>query len=357
MKILGWMITRMVLARFLLILLGICIFVVTLDTVSFARDILEAKGNELSAVFTYFLLKLPLALSNFLPISSLLAILLTFSELSYRNEMTAIWNAGVSHFRLILALLPLGLVCGGLNFLLSDRAIPMVSPTLHEWAIGDYGKKRLNLGEKDPLWMRAGNDIVRAEDANPQATSLSGVAIFRRDPEGLLREQIHAERADLRNGRWELDNAVVYYRSNLPASRVDRLIYSGDMRPAAAGARTGDPEEMSSADLRYFIENSGFGIRPAYVYETWWNKRLTLFLSTFMFLAVAVPLSSSFRRGGGIGIFFALGVAIGFSYFLLDGITLTLGETGIVPSWMAAWTPLMAYSALAITLVLRAEEL
>jgi lipopolysaccharide export system permease protein len=50
-------------------------------------------------------------------------------------------------------------------------------------------------------------------------------------------------------------------------------------------------------------------------------------------------------------------VAIGFSYFLLDGITLTLGETGIVPSWMAAWTPLMAYSALAITLVLRAEEL
>jgi lipopolysaccharide export system permease protein len=89
MRILGWMITRMVLARFFLIVLGISIFVVTLDMVSFARDILELKGNSLSAVLIYFLLKLPIALSSFLPISSLLAILLTFSELSYRNEMTA----------------------------------------------------------------------------------------------------------------------------------------------------------------------------------------------------------------------------------------------------------------------------
>jgi lipopolysaccharide export system permease protein len=357
MRILGWMITRMVLARFFLIVLGISIFVVTLDMVSFARDILELKGNDLSAVLIYFLLKLPIALSSFLPISSLLAILLAFSELSYRNEMTAIWNAGVSHFRLIIALLPLGLFCGGLNFLLNDQAIPLVSPTLNEWAIGDYGKKRINLGEKDPLWMRAGNDIVRAEESNHQSTSLNRVTIFRRDPNGLLREQIHAERADLKNGRWELTNVVVYYRSNLPPNRVDRLIYSGNMRPAAAGARTGDPEEMSSADLRYFIENRGFGIRPTYVYETWWNKRITLFLSTFMLLAVAVPLSSSFRRGGGIGIFFAVGVAIGFSFFILDGITLTLGETGIVPAWMAAWAPLIAFSALATTLVLRAEEL
>jgi lipopolysaccharide export system permease protein len=355
--IIGWMITRMVLARFFLIVLGIAIFVVTLDVVTFARDILALRGNDLSAVLTYFMLKLPIALTTFLPISSLLAILLTFSELSYRNELPAIWNAGVSHLRLIFALLPLSLFLGGLNFLINDQAVPRVAPTLHEWGIGDYGKKRLNLGKNDPLWMRSGPDIVRAGGSNPQATSLTDLIIFRRDPDGLLREQIHARRADLRNRRWELYEAVVYYRSNLPPNRVDRLIYSGDMRPAAAGARSGDPEEMSSADLRYFINNAGFGIRPAYVYQTWWNKRLTLFLSTFMLLAITVPLASTFRRGGGIGIFFAIGVGIGFLFFILDGITLTLGEIGIVPAWMAAWIPIFAFSALAATLVFRAEEL
>jgi lipopolysaccharide export system permease protein len=311
----------------------------------------------MSAVLIYFVLKLPVTMTRFIPISSLLAILLTFTELSYRNELSAIWNAGVSHLQLIIALLPLGLFLGGVNFLINDQAIPRVTPTLHEWGIGDYGKKRLNLSKNDPLWMRAGNDIVRAAKSNAHATSLTDVTIFRRDANGLLREQIHAARADLVRGRWELNRAIVYYRSNLPAHRVDRLIYSSDMRPAAAGARTGDPEEMSSADLSYFIDNAGFGIRPAYVYETWWNKRLVMFLSTFMLIAITVPLASTFRRGGGIGIFFAIGVGIGFLFFILDGITLTLGEIGVIPAWMAAWVPMFIFTALAMTLVFRAEEL
>jgi lipopolysaccharide export system permease protein len=357
MKTIAWLVTRMVLARFFLIVLGITIFVVTLDVVTFARDILALKNNEMSAVLTYFVLKLPVTMTRFIPISSLLAILLTFTELSYRNELSAIWNAGVSHLQLIIALLPLGLFLGGVNFLINDQAIPRVTPTLHEWGIGDYGKKRLTLSKNDPLWMRAGNDIVRAAKANSLATSLTDVTIFRRDPNGLLREQIHAARADFFRGRWELSRAIVYYRSNLPPHRVDRLIYSGDMRPAAAGARTGDPEEMSSADLSYFINNAGFGIRPAYVYETWWNKRLAMFLSTFMLIAITVPLASTFRRGGGIGIFFAIGVGIGFLFFILDGITLTLGEIGAIPAWMAAWVPMFIFTALAMTLVFRAEEL
>ena len=357
MKVIAWLITRMVLARFFLIVLGITIFVVTLDVVTFARDILALKNNDMSAVLTYFLLKLPIAMTRFLPISSLLAILLTFTELSYRNELSAIWNAGVSHVQLVIALLPLGLFLGGINFLINDQAIPHVTPTLHEWGIGDYGKKRLNLGKNDPLWMRSGNDIVRASGSNSQATSLTDVTIFRRDANGLLREQIHAARADLVRGRWELNGAVVYYRSNLPPHRVGRLIYSGNMRPAAAGARTGDPEEMSSADLSYFIQNAGFGIRPAYVYETWWNKRVAMFLSTFILIAITVPLASTFRRGGGIGIFFAIGVGLGFLFFILDGITLTLGEIGVIPAWMAAWVPILIFTALATTLVFRAEEL
>ncbi len=150
---------------------------------------------------------------------------------------------------------------------------------------------------------------------------------------------------------------MVYYRSNLPPSRVERLIYSGSMRPAAAGARSGDPEEMTSADLRYFIDNNGFGIRPAYVFSTWWNKRLALFVSAFLMLAICVPLATRFRRGSGVALFFALGVGLGFSFFVLDGITLTLGEIGLVPAWMAAWTPILVFSAIAATLVFRAETL
>ena len=65
---------------------------------------------------------------------------------------------------------------------------------MREWGIGDYGEKKLKVGgERDPIWMRAGRDILRAGSANAQATELEDVIIFRRDDDGLLREQIMAK--------------------------------------------------------------------------------------------------------------------------------------------------------------------
>ena len=139
-----------------------------------------------------------------------------------------------------------------------------------------------------------------------------------------MREQIVAKQAELQGDRWNLKNVIVYYRENLPASRLDSLVYSGAMKPAAAGARSGDPEEMTISDLNYFIANSGFGIRPAWVYETWWQKRIALFFATFVMIALCIPLATHFRRGGGLGALFAIGVGLGFFYF-------------VVTAWPSPW--------------------
>jgi hypothetical protein len=59
---------------------------------------------------------------------------------------------------------------------------------------------------------------------------------------------------------------------------------------------------MSLNELSYFIENQGFGIRPVWVYETWANKRLSLFLSGLLMVGLSVPLATRFRRGGGLAV-------------------------------------------------------
>ena len=357
MKIIGWMLTRMILIRFIFVLFGISIFVITLDVVTYAKEILALDNGSPAIVFSYFLMRAPGTLSTFLPISVLLALLLVLMELSYRNEMPAIWSAGISPFRLVLMLLPFALMAGGLNFLLNDRAVPGAAPILREWGIGDYGEKKLKVGgERDPIWMRAGRDILRAGSANAQATELEDVIIFRRDEAGLLREQIMAKRAVLNQDRWHLSNVLVYYRDNLPPNRLDQMIYSGSFRPAAAGARSGDPEEMSMSDLGYFIENSGFGIRPTWVYQTWWHKRLTLFVTALAMVALCIPLAVRFRRGGGIGVMFAVGIGLGFLFFIVDGISLTMGELGFVTPWFAAWAPVLGLAAVAGVISFRTEH-
>jgi lipopolysaccharide export system permease protein len=357
MKIIGWMLTRMILLRFAFILIGISIFVVTLDIVAYSTEILDLRAGNLDIILEYAGLRAPSILSTFLPLSVLLALLLTLTELSYRNEIPAIWSTGVSPTRLMIMLVPFALLAGGIHFLLSDQGIPRAEPTLREWGIGDYSEKKLKVGGKgDPLWMRAGKDILRAESSNRQATSLTNVVIFRRDDQGLLTEQIVAGSAALKDGRWVLSNVIVYYRDNLPPNRLESLIYSGNFRPAAAGARSGDPEEMSLSDLGYFIDNQGFGIRPTWVYETWWHKRLSLFVTALIMIAICIPLAVRFRRGGGIGILFTVGIGLGFLFFVLDGITMTMGELGFVRPWLAVWGPVLAFAAIAGIITFQAER-
>ena len=356
MKIVGWMLIRMVATRYLAILLGVSFFVLSLDVLGNSKDIQALRPGDASILLEYTLLRAPSVISNYMGISMLLAMLLSLTELSYRNEMVALWAAGLSPARLTVLLLPLAFLAGGLQFMLTDTAIPATTPQLRDWGIGDYGSEKLKVGEKDPIWMRAGPDILRAGSANADSTELRDLIIFRRDENGLLREQIYAKSSKLSGERWTLSDVLVYYRDNLQPSKLDTLVYSGAMKPAQAGARSGAPEDMSLADLGYFIDNQGFGIRPVWVYQTWQHKRVSLFFSSLLMISLCIPLATKFRRGGGLGALFAIGVGLGFLYFIIDGISLTMGELGFVKPWLAAWLPLIAFGSLAMVLTLRAEN-
>ena len=73
----GWMLTRMILMRFLMLLFGICVFFITLDVFTYADDVLELNDGQLSSLATYAILLLPNAVSTFLAMCVLLSLLLT----------------------------------------------------------------------------------------------------------------------------------------------------------------------------------------------------------------------------------------------------------------------------------------
>ncbi len=346
----------MILIRFLGVLFGITFFVLTLEIVAYTKEILALDPISYVAVGKYMFVRASSFLTTFLPLSLLLAMLITISELSYRNELTAIWSIGVSPLRLVFMLLPVAVIASLLHFTLSDRALPASATVLKEWGIGDYQAKKRQLNSNDPIWMRAGNDILRANSVSLDGRVLNGVTIFRRNNDGLLTNQINAKSAQLKDGKWALLDVIDYANGETRPERFEIMIYPGELKPAAFGARSGDPEEMTSTALSYYINNDGFGIRPVWVYQTWWHKRFTLLIIPLVMIALCVPLATKYRRGGGIGILFAIGVSLGFLFFVLDGVSVTLGELGFVPPWLAAWTPALAFSALAINMGLRTEK-
>jgi lipopolysaccharide export system permease protein len=73
-------------------------------------------------------------------------------------------------------------------------------------------------------------------------------------------------------------------------------------------------------------------------------------------IAICIPLATRFRRGGGLGMLFAIGVGLGFIFFVVDGLALTMGELGFVRPWMAAWMPILSFGAMATAMGLRNER-
>ena len=112
MKIIGLMLNRMVAVRFFGILLGISFFVLSLDVLTNAKDLQALRPNDMTILLQFMLYRAPSVLVNYMGISMLLAMLLSLTELSYRNEMAAMWAAGLSPARLIIMLLPLSIWYG-----------------------------------------------------------------------------------------------------------------------------------------------------------------------------------------------------------------------------------------------------
>jgi lipopolysaccharide export system permease protein len=355
MSTIGWLVSRMILVRFVTILLGISAFVVSLTLVTYSEEIMKQGGGGAMALAHYAALLLPVTASAFMAIAVLLGILLTLVELSYRSELTAIWATGLSPLKVVMLLLPMSLVIGGITFLIADQAVPRVSSKLIDWGVGEYSRKKAQVGQKGAIWLRAGNDILRASKANADASELSGIIIFRRDATGKLTEEIHASSARLTGRRWQLDDVIIYHAENVEPNRLSRMIYSGNMRPAREGKRSGKPAEMSTVDLGYFIRNAGFGIKPVHVFETWWHRRMSLLFTPWLMVALCIPLAVKFRRGGGAGRLFMVGLAVGFTFSIFEGISLTMGEVGFVPPWFGAWAPFLVYACVAGAMTFRAE--
>jgi lipopolysaccharide export system permease protein len=72
-------------------------------------------------------------------------------------------------------------------------------------------------------------------------------------------------------------------------------------------------------------------------------------------LGLALSLKASPRRSG-FGPKIGLAVATGVGYWIVLGITVSLGKSGLMPPWTAVWTPNFLFGGIALSIFLYDEE-
>jgi lipopolysaccharide export system permease protein len=288
-----------------------------------------------------------------LPITAVLAGLLTFAELVRHGELTAMYTAGLSKPRLAAAMLPVALLIALVQFLIEDQAVPAAVGALRTWGIGDYGS-----GEDEPAvsWLRHGDDIVRIQRLDAAAGELGGVTIFRRDREGNLIAEIEAASASYEDGSWSLHDVTRSWVGSGAVEHEDRLSWAGELDPSLLAAVIAHPRETPLRQLIQVNRAPGLGTQPSYRYKLWLQERLAAPATTIAMILVVVALARPSGGRAAQGWLLAMGVAVGFLCWTFDGLALAIGDLGLVPPALAAWTPLLVFATTAASIMLHQER-
>jgi lipopolysaccharide export system permease protein len=347
-------VSRLLFVHLLPLLIGLVALLQILDLLNSADDITARHGGNVSSLATYAALRLPQIINLILPFAMLMAALLCLARLVRGNEIIALKAGGFSFYRLLLAFVPATFVIGIAYFIVNDQLVPWATKTLATWDAAPQ-PARVNSA---PVWLRDGPVLVGVDGVAENGHLLTGVRVFERNERGILTEQIVANRASFRDGHWYFQEAWRFNMTegqNTAAIFAAELLWNTLLTPEHFANLATDPATLSFKDLLLFIIRPNVGARSVYFYQTWLQHKVALPISLLVMILLAAPVAQGMLRQGGMATGLALGVALGFLYFVCEGLMLTLGETGALAPLVAAWAPPVLFGTLGAFWLLRVE--
>ncbi len=156
----------------------------------------------------YFASKIPLIVTQVLPLAVLMGVFMTLGGLSRTSELTAMRAGGLSLWRIAAPLLCISAGMSLLLLLAGEFVVPASVRTMNQiYEMEVKGKPGLSL-RRENVWFREGTDIVHVRLALPEKLSLQGVTIYRVDADFSLSSRLDAQEAVFRNEKWLISAGI-----------------------------------------------------------------------------------------------------------------------------------------------------
>jgi lipopolysaccharide export system permease protein len=312
--------------------------------------------------FLYFALKMPMFVFHITPVSMLVAVLVTLGVMNHNREITAVRCAGVTMTHLCAPLVLLAVLASLLVFLTNEFLVPAATRQA-QFVLDTHIKNRpaRSIFRQNRIWFYGErNTIFNIQMLDPVENLMEGVTLFRFDETGTrLVQRIDARRARYRRGRWDFFNVTT--RAFLPDGTIKvvslpRRRMRLAEKPADVSQYRERPEEMNLAALAEYVRKlRRGGFNPtAYVVDL--QAKVSLPLVSLVVTLLAIPISFRARSGGSIIASLGASLTLGFAYWIIISIGISLGHAGKLPPLAAAWLPNLFFASLAGYLWLNLEQ-
>jgi LPS export ABC transporter permease LptG/LPS export ABC transporter permease LptF len=292
-----------------------------------------------------------------LPVSSLVAALLSLGIMSKYNEITAMKACGISLYRAVLPVILLGLVVSLFSFYLQDTVIPVSNRKAEEFFEKIHDIPPRNHVFLDRRWVmgKDRNRIYHYRHFEPMTATFSQISLFDLDRNSWsLRRRIYAERANLLQNELNLRNS--WERQFSEGRPVSFQKAESTILPISEGegffieARP-ETDEMNFSELKAYIRDIEEKNFDSYPYKLNLQSKLAFPLAALIMTLLGIPFSFAMGKRGAL---FGMGLSllIAMVYWGALGVFKSLGFVKALSPFLAAWGPNVLFGLVGIYLLL-----
>jgi lipopolysaccharide export system permease protein len=343
---------RLFLGRTLAVLVLLVLVLMTLDLLGESGKILAVPGNGEAELWHYVTLRVPLLIQRFLPFSALLGALIVFTSLNQHSEVVAMKAAGLSAHQILAPLMVASLAIALAAFAFNEGVAVKSARMVTAWDENGYQPVRAS-----NVWVIADGDLVHARIVSGRGAGLQlqGVKIYDRTG-GALRQVIEADRAVQSGGAWRLEEVRSYDTQTNLVRRAPSLTALAGVTPDRFTLAKVNPDERDVFALSDDIAALEAAGRPSEEARAGLWHKFSGPLSIVLMPLLAAVAAFGLARSGKVLLRAAAGMALGFAYFVVDNLSLALGNVGAYPAWLAAWAPFVLFFLIGETVLVRSEE-
>jgi lipopolysaccharide export system permease protein len=314
--------------------LGLSLFVDFFDRL---KDFIKYAAPP-SAILRYFFFKAPLFVTQAAPAAALTASLLSLGLLSRHKEILALKSCGISSLQIarpiVLAAGVLSIAVWGWNEFIVPYAFHM---SRYINTVEIKGKTFKGLFHEQGFWYHGAQAFYHIDHFDSRKNILFGLTIYTLDGHFRLRSLVEASQARWHEGQWHFENLrakSLYTETTLPA-------LAGQIRlpekPEDFALVDMEADEFSSQQLRTHIadlQRKGLEtIRYQVDLELKGAVPLATLAMALIGIALVVPGAKQLTLPTALG----LSLIVGFSYWIFLALTVSLGHSGALSPFFAAW--------------------
>jgi len=344
---------RAFLARFVGLLLGLVLFLQTLDLLATANEVLAGGGAPLDSLARYVMLRAPSLMETVAPLAGLLGALTALVTFAKNSEVLAMRAAGRSVLSLVGGLVAVGTALSILLFVFSETVVVRTNGMLEDWRDAGF-KPDGQIAEGENSWMMEDTTIIRVGHVMRGGTELVNLRLLKQGQDADITDIIDIDKAVWTVDRWELEG--VRRVGGLNDAQTAPPEWKTQLRPEHFMRFANHPNELSLNALQEYVGNVAIGSRPQYFYDTWLHQKIAgPIVLALMPLLAAIAAFAHHRQGSAV-LTIVWGITLGFLFIVIDNMILAMGQFGSLPPFVAAWLPLILFLTLGLWIVFNFEH-